>query len=989
MGFYGNITNTSRTQFQFDKIYSNRTIMDKSTSLDGIYIGRFVLVEYDSELSADWCITAYQETKNGNKYFYSAPDVILSYGMVGVETGKYIRIPGAYKDSDGTNIIHNFDDINTKLDIIYLIEGQGEVENTIKVKPILEIEKNPYNENYTIDVNTYGPGRGYDSTVWQKTYVNGKERYVMIAELNTVVPTFDVSADAPTMTPIAPHFDSDSTNVYYKLHWQTPWGLRVKGANPSNYSDDKKQYPTDEDTIWVKEIYDPATKETKRYYYNENTKQWEINKTGISAAIYYNKAGFNPEIINYSDNNIEDSIQIESTGLSGNEYNVHGSIGKEPQIDTQELSILLPSIGNSVAQMWDIIYGNENINGSKNRNMSIKWHDGTETTEPTGLRLININEDGYSYNEQQINTLAGAINSVHDLMGMIIQKKENIVEEDIDSLDPNYIYYLVNDKKFYRKAIEFIYTQFDGEINDNKLYVISDTNNHFIIGSEWNSNIKQRPEGVILGTREEKWQLKELKGFARNYNTIHGLILRLNELLDKEDTNNLLVQNLLNKFNSLVPNAFIGTDNFGQLTNIELTGNEWINIVEGNKINHIQKEINPEVESKEENLEFGDSFTLTSLEIGYDEAGHIDTYKTNEIKYTLPSADYSHENFINLENSVKGIETDVNGLTTSVNSLEETLASYGDIESSIEAINEIKNINYSFDLDSNEKIKSISQNAGKVSVEIETITPDSIGAAPSSHDQSASTITSGTLSSDRLPIIPITKGGTGASQAEEARANLGITLANLGLTASATELNYMGGVTNSVQIQLQDKYSVSTSRTANTVLAAPNGSNGGATFRELVAADLPIAPITKGGTGASDAVTARSNLDITPANIGAQPALGYTPARIDLVNSGGTVNNGGQFSIGTIGYNAKILHTAIDEAPAIMHINQNEKTGTIFASKYLASTDDMIFYTIGLNSITEDGMVTVSAIRIIQIDHTGINSISNTQFGLGAVYAIS
>lgn len=733
MGFYGNITNTSRTQFQFDKIYSNRTIMDNSTSLDGIYIGRFVLVEYDNELSADWCITAYQETKNGNKYFYSAPDVILSYGMAGVEAGKYIIVPGVYKDSNGTNIIHNFDDINTKLDIIYLIEGQGEVENTIKVKPILEIEKNPYNENYTIDVNTYGPGRGYDSTVWQKTYVDGKERYVMIAELNTVVPTFDVSADAPTMTPIAPHFDSDSTNVYYKLHWQTPWGLRVKGANPSNYSNDKKQYPTDEDTIWVKEIYDPATKETKRYYYNENTKQWELNKTGISAAIYYNKAGFNPKIINYSDNNIEDSIQIESTGLSGNEYNVHGSIGKEPQIDTQELSILLPSIGNSVAQMWDIIYGNESINGSKNRNMSIKWQDGTETTEPAGLRLININEDGYSYNEQQINTLAGAINSVHDLMGMIIQKKENITEEDIENLDPNYIYYLVNDKKFYRKAIEFIYTQFDGEINNNKLYVISDTNNRFIIGSEWNSNIKQRPEGVVLGTREEKWQLKELEGFARNYNTIHGLILRLNELLDKEDTNNLLVQDLLNKFNSLVPNAFIGTDDFGQLTNIELTGNQWINIVEGNKISHIQKEINPEVESKEENLEFGESFTLTSLEIGYDEAGHIDTYKTNEVKYTLPSIDYSHETFINLENSVKEIETDVNGLTTSVNSLEETLAGYGDIESSIEAINEIKNINYSVDLDSNKKIKSISQNAGKVNVEVETITPANIGASPAEH----------------------------------------------------------------------------------------------------------------------------------------------------------------------------------------------------------------------------------------------------------------
>ena len=35
-------------------------------------------------------------------------------------------------------------------------------------------------------------GRGWDSTVWQKVYENGEEKYVMIAELNTVVPTFDI-----------------------------------------------------------------------------------------------------------------------------------------------------------------------------------------------------------------------------------------------------------------------------------------------------------------------------------------------------------------------------------------------------------------------------------------------------------------------------------------------------------------------------------------------------------------------------------------------------------------------------------------------------------------------------------------------------------------------------------------------------------------------------------------------------------------------------
>ena len=47
----------------------------------------------------------------------------------------------------------------------------------------------------------------------------------MIAELNSVVPTFGISADAPSMVPITPHFDKRSTNTYYNLHWQPNLGF--------------------------------------------------------------------------------------------------------------------------------------------------------------------------------------------------------------------------------------------------------------------------------------------------------------------------------------------------------------------------------------------------------------------------------------------------------------------------------------------------------------------------------------------------------------------------------------------------------------------------------------------------------------------------------------------------------------------------------------------------------------------------------------------
>jgi hypothetical protein len=83
--------------------------------------------------------------------------------------------------------------------------------------------------------------------------------------------------------------------------------------------------------------------------------------------------------------------------------------------------------------------------------------------------------------------------------------------------------------------------------------------------------------------------------------------------------------------------------------------------------------------------------------------------------------------------------------------------------------------------------------------------------ADSSHNHSASNITSGTLSSDRLPTVPVTKGGTGATTAAGALTNLGLTAtaAELnkmdGVTATTTELNYVDGVTSNIQTQLDSK----------------------------------------------------------------------------------------------------------------------------------------------------------------------------------------
>ena len=70
------------------------------------------------------------------------------------------------------------------------------------------------------------------------------------------------------------------------------------------------------------------------------------------------------------------------------------------------------------------------------------------------------------------------------------------------------------------------------------------------------------------------------------------------------------------------------------------------------------------------------------------------------------------------------------------------------------------------------------------------------GKSDTGHKHSGADITSGTLSADRLPTVPLTKGGTGATTAAAARTNLGITPANIG--AAKTDLT---NVDNSVFAQ--------------------------------------------------------------------------------------------------------------------------------------------------------------------------------------------
>lgn len=347
MGFYGNITNANKTQFTFDKIYPNRREMEKRISADEIYLGRYVLIEYDIN-PRDAYRQCYVKEVNSNLQFYSS---------IGLEEKTRIKWV-ATNDANDKNavitdeIIYSAEDDRNPNSVLTFYICTGKDQQDYATFRRLSTAESPYTNNYQIDIETYGAGRGYDSTVWQKVYTQGTSKYVMIAELNSVVPTFDVSVDAPTMDPLVPHFDIDSTNVYYKLHLQPAWGFRVAKQDDGVNSD--------ETAVWTHSTYDPATD--------------SINSTSetVRAAINFNKPGFNEYERNVESG--ENSISVEPTGSSGKEvYNAHdGTADLKKALDIQELRINLPAIGNMMSDAWDIIHGPNRDDARTDENGSLQ-----------------------------------------------------------------------------------------------------------------------------------------------------------------------------------------------------------------------------------------------------------------------------------------------------------------------------------------------------------------------------------------------------------------------------------------------------------------------------------------------------------------------------------------------------------------------------------------------------------------------------------------
>lgn len=519
MGFYGNITNTIKTNLTFDRKYCNRWEMDRNCATDGVYAGRYVLVEYDLSWDADNITNddipmLYSRTIGTNTQYSLMED--FSVIFYPIEAGVL------YRAVDIEDIVEGEIQAYANTYLISYEQSPG----IYRLRVIVDSESN-YVVNFNIDKEFYGDGRGYDSTVWTKVYdENGIPSYVMVAELNSVIPTFAISVDTPTEIPIAPHFDENNTNIFYTLHLQPNWGFRIKASEGNS------------------DIEGPI----KTYTFNERQEITDTQSTTGPLNIYYNKAGFDSQNRNIS--SLSDAITFEPTGKSGRKFeDASNNHTLTEAIDLYEFSLLIPSLGNAVSNMWDQVY--EADESGRLRKLDVAWkYVGEEGAETPTFKMST-----------DLNTLAGSINMAHYLMGMIITKENS----NLENIYINHqIYYDESENKYYRVARDLNLVTTEDTSDKTKTYY--GYNNEAEKYEVINPNTTSGTIYTVDSSEPYLYKLVELIGYEKNVSTMNGILVQMAEKLGLNDENSLdedTVQGILNRLHSII-------DVFGDLISGEI-----------------------------------------------------------------------------------------------------------------------------------------------------------------------------------------------------------------------------------------------------------------------------------------------------------------------------------------------------------------------------------------------------------------------------------
>lgn len=272
MSLYGKVKKVGSSTFQFDRVYSNRAAMEAQMNEDGVYAGRYVLVEYGQR-----------------------------YGL-----------------ADGTN--------NNASSDVTLYNGQ---DNEI-------VENAEYLRNKQADLTKYGAI--YDSTVWQKIYTSEGDKYIMVAELNAVVPQLDLIKDSPLHYDV-PEDSTHSSKVYVAD------GLDVNGKIQSI-----KPVSNVEETYNQAHFDEHVDTESSYQLHIPKPVELDVNNDNVNI----HEHGFDMAY-SFGTDDSQTAVGWVTDGLTVNE---DGSFSGGPiDKDSKTLYMNMPAFGNVMNTLYDLLYG--------------------------------------------------------------------------------------------------------------------------------------------------------------------------------------------------------------------------------------------------------------------------------------------------------------------------------------------------------------------------------------------------------------------------------------------------------------------------------------------------------------------------------------------------------------------------------------------------------------------------------------------------------
>lgn len=273
MSLYGLERRVNHSPFQFDKVYRSRCVMDEQAAEDGVYIGRYVLIQYSEDkynlpegTSIDPDITSEEK------------DYIVTSQTQSLE----------YNDETATASIST---ANEALSRLYI-----NIQNNTE-----------FQTNLNKDLEKYG--NSYHNTVWMKIQANGVLQYIMIAELNAVVPQLEIEANIPAVK----QANEDGTAV---IKWQEPYfdldkssELKYTLKMPQTLELEATVGPTDENAFSI-------------YYDNTNGGKTNVDDNTVGVEYWLNGVlakgtQANQEKININLQGLSDLIGIFSDALFG------------------------------------------------------------------------------------------------------------------------------------------------------------------------------------------------------------------------------------------------------------------------------------------------------------------------------------------------------------------------------------------------------------------------------------------------------------------------------------------------------------------------------------------------------------------------------------------------------------------------------------------------------------------------------------------------